>query len=78
MDHRAKASRPLYGKLCSYGTHTGDKEAEWQSYWGSLSFEYSQFFPRQRTALIRKKLQTLLFKHQTLPSFNLFLPQIPN
>jgi uncharacterized GH25 family protein len=23
-----------------------DQEAQWQSYWGSLSFEYSQFFPR--------------------------------
>jgi hypothetical protein len=25
-----------------------DKEAEWQSYWASLSFEYSQFFLQQR------------------------------
>lgn len=31
---------------CVHMEHTpADKEAEWQSYWGSLSFEYSQFFP---------------------------------
>ena len=30
---------------CVHMEHTPeDKEAEWQSYWGSLSFEYSQFF----------------------------------
>jgi uncharacterized GH25 family protein len=27
---------------------TGNEEAEWQSYWGSLSFEYSQFFRQGR------------------------------
>ncbi len=35
-----------YMVSCVYMEHTpDDKEAEWQSYWGSLSFEYSQFFP---------------------------------
>jgi hypothetical protein len=35
---------------CVHMEHTpNDKEAEWQSYWGSLSFEYSQFFPGNAT-----------------------------
>jgi hypothetical protein len=39
-----------YMVSCVHMEHTpGDKEAEWQSYWGSLSFEYSQFFPGNGT-----------------------------
>lgn len=39
-----------YMVSCVYMEHTpADKEAEWQSYWGSLSFEYSQFFPGSPT-----------------------------
>ena len=35
---------------CVHMDHTpADKEAEWLSYWGSLSFEYSQFFPGRAT-----------------------------
>lgn len=35
---------------CVHMVHTpADQEAEWQSYWGSLSFEYSQFFPGNGT-----------------------------
>jgi uncharacterized GH25 family protein len=35
---------------CVYMEHTpADKEAEWQSYWASLSFEYSQFYPGSST-----------------------------
>ncbi len=35
---------------CIHMEHTpADNEAEWQSYWGSLSFEYSQFFPGSAT-----------------------------
>jgi len=35
---------------CTHMEHTrNDKEADWQSYWGSLSFEYSQFFPGSST-----------------------------
>ncbi|MEO8171668.1 MAG: DUF4198 domain-containing protein [Sediminibacterium sp.] len=41
-----------YMVSCVYMAHTpDDKEAEWQSYWGSLSFEYSQFFPGNATRL---------------------------
>ncbi len=39
-----------YLLTCVYMEHTPyDKEAEWQSYWSSLSFEYSQFFPGSST-----------------------------
>ncbi|MES2331000.1 MAG: DUF4198 domain-containing protein [Bacteroidota bacterium] len=35
-----------YMVSCVYMERTSDdKEAQWQSYWGSLSFEYNQFFP---------------------------------
>ena len=36
-----------YMVSCVHMEHTQkDPEADWQSYWGSLSFEYSQYFPR--------------------------------
>ena len=39
-----------YMVSCVHMEHTPtNKEAEWQSYWGSLSFEYSQFFPGSST-----------------------------
>ncbi len=39
-----------YMVSCVHMEHTpADKDAEWQSYRGSLSFEYSQFFPGNAT-----------------------------
>jgi uncharacterized GH25 family protein len=39
-----------YMVSCVYMEHTpADKDAEWQSYWASLSFEYSQFYPGSST-----------------------------
>jgi uncharacterized GH25 family protein len=39
-----------YLVTCVHMEHTpNDTEAEWQSYWASLSFEYAQFFPGNST-----------------------------
>ncbi len=39
-----------YLVTCVHMEHTSnDTEAEWQSYWASLSFEYAQFFPGNST-----------------------------